>query len=271
VSRVYFDRPLETAATWWRVHRRDGVTLGFTTHDRDLWFGGVLHRAAPGMLPSAIRRTVGFEDDPGDVQGALSHASVREEDLASGRFDDARIESGILDWETCEGDRLYEGSIARVSREAGGFRAELASRKADLAHDPVPLTSPSCRAQFCGPGCALNPAAHEVRALALGLDADTARVTLDIADAEPYRYGSLRWLDGPSTGMTVRIADVQGPAVILAERVDLSLEPPLRVRLREGCDRTLATCAGRFGNAENFRGEPFLPGNDMLAQYPVAR
>ena len=45
----------------------------------------------------------------------------------------------------------------------------------------------------------------------------------------------------------------------------------LRVRLREGCDRTIATCTSRFGNAVNFRGEPFLPGNDMLAQYPVAR
>ena len=52
MSRVYFASELETAATWWRIHRRDGISLGFTTHDRDLWFGGILHRAAPGMLPS---------------------------------------------------------------------------------------------------------------------------------------------------------------------------------------------------------------------------
>ena len=30
MSRVWFDQPLETAATFWRVLRRDGVALGFT-------------------------------------------------------------------------------------------------------------------------------------------------------------------------------------------------------------------------------------------------
>ena len=30
MSRVWFAEPLETAATFWRVLRRDGVTLGFT-------------------------------------------------------------------------------------------------------------------------------------------------------------------------------------------------------------------------------------------------
>ena len=41
----------------------------------------------------------------------------------------------------------------------------------------------------------------------------------------------------------------------------------VRVQLREGCDHTIATCSARFGNAVNFRGEPFLPGNDLLARY----
>ena len=57
MSRVWFSGRLETAAAFWRVMRRDGVTLGFTTHDRDLWFDGVLHSATPGMVPSSIRRS----------------------------------------------------------------------------------------------------------------------------------------------------------------------------------------------------------------------
>ncbi|MEL0253939.1 MAG: DUF2163 domain-containing protein, partial [Novosphingobium sp.] len=118
------------AASWWRIYRRDGVTLGFTTHDRDLWFDGILHRAAPGMLPSAIRRTSGFEDDPGDVEGALTHDAVRAGDLAIGRYDEARIESGIVDWVTRESATLYAGTIATLRQEGAGFRAELASAKA---------------------------------------------------------------------------------------------------------------------------------------------
>ena len=271
MSRVFFARELDTAATWWRVFRRDGVTLGFTTHDRDLWFEGILHRAAPGMLPSAIRHTVGFEDDPGDVEGALNHAAVTEADLAAGRFDQARIESGIVDWETLECATLYSGEISSVSREGAGYRAEMVSAKARLERDPVPLSSPSCRARFCGPGCGLNPVAFEARANVIAVDSDAGTVTLDIAGTSAYRYGTLRWLGGPSTGRTSRILDTEGARLVLADPADIDFSGTVPVRLREGCDRTIATCSARFGNATNFRGEPFLPGNDMLAQYPVVR
>ena len=32
--------------------------------------------------------------------------------------------------------------------------------------------------------------------------------------------------------------------------------------------KSIATCAGRFGNTLNFRGEPYLPGVDLLTRYP---
>ncbi|MFL6789431.1 MAG: phage BR0599 family protein, partial [Sphingomicrobium sp.] len=38
----------------------------------------------------------------------------------------------------------------------------------------------------------------------------------------------------------------------------------------EGCDKRLETCSARFANAANFRGEPHLPGNDLLTRYPGA-
>ena len=47
-------------------------------------------------------------------------------------------------------------------------------------------------------------------------------------------------------------------------------ESKLAVELGEGCDKRLATCSQRFDNAANFRGEPHLPGNDLLTRYPGA-
>jgi uncharacterized phage protein (TIGR02218 family) len=161
VTRVWFSEELETTATFWRVLRRDGVALGFTTHDEDLWFDGVNHRATPGMLPSAIRRSAGFEADSAEVDGALSHDSIDAFDLAIGRFDGARVLIGVVDWESLERHVIYRGSIGTVSEEAGTFTADLVSRKAELARDPVPRTSPSCRAVFCGPGCALHPCRND--------------------------------------------------------------------------------------------------------------
>ena len=63
-------------------------------------------------------------------------------------------------------------------------------------------------------------------------------------------------------------AGSRGATVTLREPPARAAMPGDRVELIEGCDKSLATCAGRFANALNFRGEPHLPGNDLLTRYP---
>lgn len=270
MSRVWFSGRLETVAMFWRVLRRDGVALGFTTHDRDLWFGGLPHRAAPGMIPSSLRRSGDFEPDSAEVRGALTHGALSAADLAMGRFDGAQVRIGLVDWETLEHDVLYAGSLGDITEEDGRFTAGLISRKAELLRDPVPRTSPMCRAAFCGPGCALSalPFTHEARVVATAPE-DNA-VTLDTgASPESLVGGVLRWLDGPQAGLSMDIMATGTSGIVLATPLDPALTPDTRAIVREGCDHTLGTCAARFGNAASFQGEPFLPGNDMIVRYPV--
>ena len=271
-TRRFLTADLDTVATYWRIFRTDGVALGFTTHDRDLWFGGVRHRAGPGMLPSALRLTDDLTDDGADVTGALSHDSITEVDCAAGRFDGARMEIGVVDWQSLESAALYGGTITRMTREGAGFSAQLQSAKAAFDRDPVPRSSPGCRARFCGPGCDLPPTAYTHRAVVDGGDAGTRRIRfVDLPDPARFLHGELRWIDGPYTGQVMAILAADDQGLALDRPID---DPPpagTRAMLREGCDRTIGTCTTRFGNAANFRGEPFLPGNDMLMQYPVSR
>lgn len=269
MSRIWFDQQLECVATFWRIARRDGVTLGFTTHDRDLWFGGVLHRSAPGMIPSAIRRTADFEPDSAEVEGALSHDSIAASDLAKGRYDGAAVSIGLVDWETLEQHGLYRGTIGAVTERDGAFSAALRSRKIELHRNPVPRTSPTCRAQFCGPGCSLSVArfTHDVAVLWCDPDTNAAAVN-GIADTSRFIGGTLRWLDGPLAGTRNGVAAATDDALLLDQPIDLPVPSGTRAILTEGCDRTLATCSDRFANACNFQGEPFLPGNDFVTRYP---
>lgn len=269
MSRVFLDRPIDTVASFWRIWRLDGVALGFTTHDRDLWFGGMLHRAAPGLTPSAIRRTAGLGDDTADVEGALADDAIGESDLAAGRYDGAAVAIGAVCWETRAHRVLYHGTLAGVVRDGGGgFAAELVSAKHALAADPVPRTSPACRARFCGPGCNLSPARFTVRAVVTAVASE--RVVFAGIDPARFDGGELRWRDGPQAGLAAAIlaADAEG---LLLDRAPEGIRPGMRAFLREGCDHTIATCARRFDNAVNFQGEPFLPGTDLLASYPVPR
>lgn len=271
MTRTFFAAELEPVATFWRIARTDGVTLGFTGHDRDLWFGGVLHRAAPGMLPSAIRRTSGLAGDSAEVEGALTHDALTAADLADGRFDGARIMIGAVDWETLEHIVLYRGEVGAIGEEAGRFTADLRSAKAWLEADPIPRTSPTCRAQFCGPGCSLSAAKFTHQAVLATADFEANRVSFTGGPAPAAMLdGSLRWLDGPQAGLRMEVVDADEAGLVLDVALDPALAAGTRALLREGCDHTLATCAARFGNALNFQGEPFLPGNDLLARYPTS-
>ena len=269
MTRAWFTQPVETVATWWRIERRDGVALGLTSHDRDIAFNGLVHRTAPGMVPSAIRRTATFEADSAEVTGALSHDAISDADLANGRFDGAAIAMGLVDWQTLEAETLYAGTIGTVGHEDGTFSAELRSIKELLARQIVPRTAPTCRAAFCGKGCTLSPArfTHGAQLEQVRVDGGAVQVAGPLP-ASHFEFGTLRWMDGPEAGLTRRIEAVEGNWLVLDRDTDPALAFGTMAMLREGCDHTLATCATRFANAVNFQGEPFLPGNDLLTRYP---
>jgi len=265
--RVFFDRELDTAATFWRVYRRDGIALGFCSHDRDLTFGGITHRAAPGMVPAAIRLTADLTEESAGVEGALSHDAISEDDLAAGLFDDAAVDVGIVDWETLDHHIIYTGTLGRIEDDRRGFSGELKSAKSVLEQDLVPRTSPTCRAAFCGRGCGLSSVRFTSRVSLVDLDIELNRVRFAGIASEDYLDGHARFLEGPQTGIAFAIVSTDEGWLTLDRPISEGLVLGTAAELREGCDHTLTTCANRFGNAINFRGEPFLPGNDLLARY----
>lgn len=265
--RVFFDRELDNVATFWRIYRRDGVMLAFTSHDRDLDFAGIKHRTAPGMVPAAIRLSADLSNDSAEAEGALNHASIREEDLAAGLFDEAAIEIGAVDWLTHEHYVLYTGEIGRIEDDQSQFSAELRSGKQLLEQDLVPRTSPTCRAEFCARGCGLSASRFTSSRSLAEIDLDRNRVRFDQLNATDHIDGRLRFMAGPQTGIRFDIIDIDGDWLVLDRPLVAGTEIGTRAELTEGCDHTIATCAARFGNAANFRGEPFLPGNDLLSRY----
>jgi hypothetical protein len=102
----FVDSALGTIAFCWRVKRRDGVCLGFTTHDQDLMIDHLRYRAMPGMLPSAITLSDGFELDTLEVSGALTSEAINRIDLSAGRWDGAAVSIFAVDWENPGDDRI---------------------------------------------------------------------------------------------------------------------------------------------------------------------
>jgi hypothetical protein len=244
---AFLDKPVGTIAFCWRLERPDGVCMGFTTHDRDLEIGHLTYRAAPGMMPSAITMSDGFDAARLDISGALTSAAITESDLRSGRW----------------------GEIGDVSIEGQAFSAELRGATAILDRPVVEQTSPECRAQLGDRRCRVDLAPRSRMTRIVSAAADEV-IVAEAGAGNLYGYGRLRWIGGANSGLTSQIAASDGTRLTLREPPMFQPGAGDLVEIVEGCDRSFATCRTRFQNAANFRGEPHLPGMDLLTRYPGA-
>jgi uncharacterized phage protein (TIGR02218 family) len=261
---------LTSLAFCWRLERSDGAGLGLTSSDRELEKDGVLYRSDPGVTPASISRSTGLEPDSGEVAGALSADSLSDRDLMLGRWNGASVTLFAADWTARDAEpvQLLAGELGEVSINDDSFSAELRGAAARLGRAPCPSTSPECRASFGDRSCRVDLAGRMTRSRISS--ADGAVLQLEDAVDDRFVLGRARYLSGANCGLSSIILSVNGTEIVLRDRPRVPIEAGSVIQLRQGCDKRFETCISRFNNGVNFRGEPHLPGTDLLTRYPGA-
>lgn len=271
------DSGITTLARCWQVTRNDGLTMGFTDHDRAIVFEGVHHEPNSGFTPSAIESGTGLAADTHAVTGALNSARITETDIQRGLYDGAEVLLFLVDWQRPE-DRvlLSRGRIGEIRRSGQAFDAEVTGLS-DMLNRPFGRAYiHSCACRLGDTKCGLDPSG----AVFTGLGAVTERADpqqlsvngLSAFDDGWFTGGTLRWITGPNAGLRghVKIHMAAGADAFL----ELWLAPAMPVttgdtfEVTAGCDKTSGTCDEKFDNLLNFRGFPHIPGDDVAASYP---
>lgn len=263
----------------WAVTRKDGAVFGFTDHDRDLSFDGILFKARSGLTARALQQTTGLSVDNSEAVGALSDAAVTETDLMAGRFDGANVQAWLVNWgDVSERLQQFQGTIGEVARSGGAFRAELRGLTEALNQPQGRAYHRGCSAVLGDGKCRFN----------LGLPGySVSRAVEEVSDRRVFRFAAFggfddRWFErGRLVVETGQAEHLQG--WIKNDRLaggfreielwqSLGLEPAAgdMVRLEAGCDKRTDTCRLKFNNFANFRGFPHIPGEDWLTSYPVS-
>ncbi len=185
-----------TLCACWRVTRRDGAVSGFTGHDHDLDFDGLVWRSGSGLGGEVPDREAGLAIDTGELAGVLDDAAITEADLEAGVWGGAKLERFCVDWtDPAVRVKTATGYLGEIRRRDGRFEAEL-----------------------LGPEHMLDRVTGRV--FARRCDAILGDARCGVAAAHPA-FGT-------------------------------------------GCDQAFATCRDRFANTLNFRGFPYMVGNDVL-------
>lgn len=262
--------PVTSWAVCWRLVRRDGAALGFTTHDRDLWLDGLSYRSTPSFTPTALKAG-GNATDAGDVRGVLTSAAIQAADLDAGRYDAARLCVFLVDWSAPELGTipLFSGGFGSVRRSDDAFEVNCRSAFDALATPLVETYTPDCRADLGDARCRVSLARYTVVGqVSSVLDATRFAAAGLNADPDFYAYGRVRWLTGDNAALDQEVFSSTDAEVVLREAPPAPIRAGDRFQARAGCDKRLGTCRTKFANVLNFQGEPNVPGADSLLAYP---
>lgn len=267
MSRIA-DEPATCLAFCWRLERPDGGGLGLTSHDEPITLGDDVFVPSPGMVPAAVTHSLGLEPSSTEIGGALSSAALSSADLALGRWDGARVTLQAVDCRDggAEPIEIARGELADVATKGESFTAELRGAAWRLNEPVCPSTSPHCRAELGDKACRIDLSGRSRRVLAVNWDG--SEIEVDGPVDTTFLFGRLRYLSGANCGRDTVILGVEGSRLRLRDLPRADIAPGTAIEIREGCDKRLQTCSERFENAVNFRGEPHLPGMDLLTRYP---
>lgn len=261
----------------WKLIRRDGATFGFTDHDRDLAFGDTIFAARTGLEAAEATTELGFAIGGGEVAGALVSAGLTEDDIGSGRYDDASVETWLVNWSRVEERVLLDiGSIGEIRRaDDGGFVAEVRGLMHRFDEERGRLFRATCSADLGDAKCGVNlsSSAYASAGAVVRTDGALGIAASGTGFADGWCTGGrLTWTSGDNAGLSAEIKGHRSSGGM--EEFDLWQRAPQAIqvgdafRVTAGCDKTHATCRKKFKNVANFRGFPHMPGNDFIIRMP---
>ncbi len=269
-----------TLARAFAVKRADGLELGFTDHDRDLFFEGISFRAGSGLTAKAIQQATGLSVDNTEAFGALQSEAITEADILAGRYDAADVRGWLVNWQDVSARVLqFRGTLGEIVRSGGAFNAELRGLAEAMNRPQGQIYHARCSAVLGDRRCGFDPDQPGYSAelpVQETVDGRVFRFTgFDGYDDRWFEKGRLRVVTGKAAGLVgvVKNDRIGGGGMRVVELwQSLGTAPSAGdlVRIEAGCDRRADTCRVKFSNFDNFRGFPDIPGEDWLMSYPVS-
>jgi len=272
----HLDEGTTTLAWCWRLTRADGVTLGFTDHDRVLALEDTLFEPESGLTASEIRSGTDLSVDAQDAEGVLTSDKITETDIADGLWDNAAVELWRVNWaDASQRVLMRRGAIGQIRRGRLAFVAEVRSLAHVLGQTVGRTFQGTCDAALGDARCGvdLGSPAYSANGAVLDLLGDRVVSVTGVGGFEAgyFSFGTVEWQSGANAGRKAEVVshDISSGVVTLT-----LMETPVRAIaegdafvIRAGCDKRLETCGAKFGNTANFRGFPHIPGQDAVIRY----
>lgn len=268
-------------ASFIKIDRRDGLTIGLTSHDQPVTISGLTYQ--PGFDPSSVVSSTGLQVDNLEAKGVLNSESITEADVDAGMWDYAAVHVFQANWADPSLGTLKElrGWFGEFKFSGSNYTVELRNLAGALNVSIGELVGPGCAATLGDARCTKDltdytttgevTAVTSNRLFTTDLAASTVRLTPSSTGTPPAGYfdaGLITWTAGANAGRTmeVKTSASDGTIALQLPMVD-DVAPGDTFNISAGCPKTREACIAEFGNILNFRGFPDLPGIDKVNRF----
>ena len=126
---------------------------------------------------------------------------------------------------------------------------------------PRNFYSATCRYALFDQGCTLTRSSYAVATSVTGVvDDQTINLTATQAD-DYFSLGEIEFMSGANNGLRnmIRLWTHAGGVAELLTPMPFAIINGDTANIYPGCDKTVATCTGKFNNLDNIGSEPFIP------------
>lgn len=268
-----------TLCNCWLIERTDGVSLGFTDHDRTLKFDGQEYAPAHGLDGSEVSAKLGAQVDTSEITGVLHSLAISEEDILLGRYRNATVSTFRVNWrDVLVREIMRVDTIGEITRQDQIFRAELRSQQEKMNIPKGRRYQSGCDTSVGSARCGINIEGASYKGAAQ-VQQVLGRFSVQVSGLEGFTsswfsFGNALW----TTGKRIQLKDAINGHEFSDGIVSLVFDEPVadwietgdQLDVYVGCNRLFSTCKTKFSNSLNFGGFPHIPGNDFLLSYPLA-
>ena len=260
-----------TLAHGLRIERRDGLIIGFTSHDRDATVGGQLYEASPGVNVSSLINSEGFNVDNLELATLDDGTVFDSAEVFNGLWTNALFKIIRYNWATGNLiETLMAGTVGEASIRRSVVVVELRGLQQYLQQPIGSVSTKTCRARLGDSRCgvALGPFTFSGTVTSVTNNytfTDTGRTEA----ADYFGEGLVEWISGDNAGMRTKIRTHTTGGVFTQA---LPTFRPIQVgdtfEVIAGCRKRLEDCRDKFTNILRMVAEPHRPPIDQLTKAP---
>lgn len=282
--QAHLDGTVTTLCACVSLERTDGVTLRFTDHDISVTVDGDIYLPAQGAIPTSIASSNDLAVDNLEISALLSSAltdpSIEEQDIEAGLYDNATVDFFVVNWADTSMGVLWLAQgwkLGEVEIRDSAISVELRGKSSVFESPVCEVCTPDCRATLGDARCGVDIEGSASPYWYAGEVLSSADLRsfidggVDSAIDDEFDYGTIEWLTGDNAGRVVDIKtyDALTGTFTLLDAMPDAISPGDTYIATWGCDKIWTTCRDRFDNLLNFRGEPSVPGYDVVLDMEI--